>query len=83
MASAFSPLGSATGVETKLEMPTISHQDLIQRKEFTSGKRFPPELLVFSGVEDVMKLSLLFIKNSKSIFQVLLALIKIFIIVTV
>lgn len=43
IASAVSPLGSAKGVEAGLEMPTISSQDLTQRKEFISGKRYLPD----------------------------------------
>lgn len=58
----FGPLGSNKGVEAELEMPTISSQDLIQREEFTSGRRYPPEVVTFSGVEDIMNLSLLFNK---------------------
>ena len=42
-ASAFGPLGSPNDVETALEMPAISGQALIQRKEFTSGRRYPPD----------------------------------------
>ena len=41
-APAFSPLGSAKDVEIKLEMPPLSGQALIQRREFTMGKEYPP-----------------------------------------
>lgn len=31
------------GVAAELEMPTISSQDLIQRKESTNGRTYPPD----------------------------------------
>lgn len=58
------------------------------RSEFDSEERIhqwektPTWTIKFRGVEDIMNLSLLFISNSKSTFQILVVFIKIFIIVT-